>query len=313
MLAFVFTLWLTFVLGCSSTGNLGSASDPDHALDYKHGGKITILYDSAKNETTVYHEIHVNDATHKEPPLRPDLTISGQTIKGKHTFEFSDTVAFSGRKPSTIPTNTSLSLLHAITSRKGWHFPPKAKLTIIADGNSFDIPVPYQNELKKDDPSDAEFYEVLITKPTYEMYAKIANAKDVTVQIGTASFKLDTESIASYRDFLVYLTPGSNPSATDATTPSPTQRSTPSTISSMPSSSSESYGVTLAGYSRLKTGMTYAQVVKILGEEGVEISSNDIGGYRTVMYQWKAENGIANMNAMFQNGKLMQKAQFGLE
>ena len=207
-LAFVFSLCLTFALCCASAGKLGAASDPDHIIDYKHGAKLHVQYIPAKNETTVYQYIPANDANHKEPPLRPDLIVSGQTIKGKHTFEFFDMVSFKGRKPSTIPTNTSLSITHAISSRKEWHFPPKAKLTIIADSYSFDVPVYSQIELKKDDPSDAEFYEVLITKPTYEMYTKIAKARDVTVQIGTASFKLDAESIASYRDFIGYLTPG---------------------------------------------------------------------------------------------------------
>jgi hypothetical protein len=205
-LSLVFSVWLTFILGCSSTGNLGSASEPEHLIDYKHGAKILVQYIPAKNETNVYHYIPANDANHKAPPLKPDLIVGGQTIKDKHTFEFFDDVAFSGRKPSEIPTNTALSITHAVTNRKEWHFPPKAKLTITSDGNSFDVPVHSQIELKKDDPSDAEFYEVLITKPTYEMYMKIANAKDVTVQIGTASFKLDAESIASYRDFVNHLT-----------------------------------------------------------------------------------------------------------
>ena len=207
-LTLIFNLWLVFALGCASIGNKDSASDPDHIIDYKHGAKILVQYIPSKNETNVYHYLPANDAKRKEPPLRPDLIVGEQTIKDKHTFEFFDDVAFSGRKSSEIPTNMALSITHAIASRKEWHFPPKAKLTITADGNRFDIPVHSQTELKKDDPSDAEFYEVLITKPTYEMYMKIANASDVTVQIGTASFKLDAESIASYRDFVSYLTPG---------------------------------------------------------------------------------------------------------
>ena len=85
------------------------------------------------------------------------------------------------------------------------------------------------------------------------------------------------------------------------------------------SASSESFtpGVTMVNYSRLKTGMTYAQVVKILGKEGIELSSGDIAGIHTAMYQWYG-HGIsgsvlgANMNAMFQDGRLVTKAQFGL-
>ena len=70
----------------------------------------------------------------------------------------------------------------------------------------------------------------------------------------------------------------------------------------------------MENYNRLKTGMTYAQVVQILGKEGEELSSNEIGGYTTVMYKWDGDAGWgANMNAMFQNGKMNSKSQFGLK
>lgn len=72
-------------------------------------------------------------------------------------------------------------------------------------------------------------------------------------------------------------------------------------------------GITMAKYSQLQTGMSYEQVKSILGAAGEEMSSNEIGGTRTVMYQWKAGGFGANMNAMFQNDKLIQKAQAGLE
>ena len=71
-------------------------------------------------------------------------------------------------------------------------------------------------------------------------------------------------------------------------------------------------GITMQRYGELRTGMTYRQAVATLGAEGVEMSSNDIGGSHTVMYQWKA-GMMANMNAMFQNDKLISKAQFGLK
>lgn len=67
----------------------------------------------------------------------------------------------------------------------------------------------------------------------------------------------------------------------------------------------------MANYQRLETGMSYAQAVSILGKPGVEMSSNELAGIRTVMYQWEGR-AFANMNAMFQNDKLIQKAQFGL-
>jgi hypothetical protein len=73
-------------------------------------------------------------------------------------------------------------------------------------------------------------------------------------------------------------------------------------------------GVTAENYLRLRDGMTYEQVVEILGRAGTEISSSNIANISTVMYSWQGNGGLgANMNAMFQNGRLTMKAQFGLQ
>ena len=69
--------------------------------------------------------------------------------------------------------------------------------------------------------------------------------------------------------------------------------------------------VTKAKYDGIQAGMSYDQVREIMGEPGEEISRSDIAGYSAVMYIWKNSNG-SNMNATFQNGKLINKAQFGL-
>ncbi len=70
--------------------------------------------------------------------------------------------------------------------------------------------------------------------------------------------------------------------------------------------------VTKEEYDKLKTGMSYKEVVKIIGFEGEEMSQNEVGGTKTVMYMWQNPDG-SNMNAMFQNDKLIQKSQFGLK
>jgi uncharacterized protein DUF3862 len=69
--------------------------------------------------------------------------------------------------------------------------------------------------------------------------------------------------------------------------------------------------VTKAKYDSVQAGMSYDQVRAIMGDPGEEISQSDIAGYTSVMYAWKNSNG-SNMNALFQNGKLINKAQFGL-
>lgn len=72
--------------------------------------------------------------------------------------------------------------------------------------------------------------------------------------------------------------------------------------------------VSLAEFNRIKNGMSYKEVVAIIGFEGEVMSESTIMDIKTVMYSW--ENGgfsFSNMNAMFQNDKLISKAQFGLE
>jgi hypothetical protein len=71
----------------------------------------------------------------------------------------------------------------------------------------------------------------------------------------------------------------------------------------------------LAQFQALKTGMSYAAAMSTLGCEGTEISRVDLPGapqFATVMYSWKGA-AIANANAMFQNDRLINKAQVGLQ
>lgn len=76
-------------------------------------------------------------------------------------------------------------------------------------------------------------------------------------------------------------------------------------------SEAEAPSLSMDGYNRLKNGMTFDQVTAIVGQPSQEMSRNEIAGTETVMYMWEGSLG-ANMNAMFQNGKMIQKAQFGL-
>lgn len=69
--------------------------------------------------------------------------------------------------------------------------------------------------------------------------------------------------------------------------------------------------ITAAEFGQLRTGMTMAQAEAIIGSAGEVQSETDMGGYRTVMVAWKGD-GMGNANAMFQNGKMISKAQFGL-
>lgn len=69
--------------------------------------------------------------------------------------------------------------------------------------------------------------------------------------------------------------------------------------------------ITMSEFRQLEDGMSYDQVYEIIGYHGEEVSSSDIAGIKTVMVAWQNDDG-GNANAMFQNGELITRAQFGL-
>ena len=77
------------------------------------------------------------------------------------------------------------------------------------------------------------------------------------------------------------------------------------------SSSSESQLVTMSEYNQIYDGMTYGDVVRIIGSRGEELSRSSTADYTITMYAWTNKNG-SNMTAMFENGKLTTKSQIGL-
>lgn len=70
--------------------------------------------------------------------------------------------------------------------------------------------------------------------------------------------------------------------------------------------------LTLKKFNQLKTDMSYKEVVQILGTKGEVMSESEVAGIKTVLYTWDGSFG-ANMNATFQNDKLISKAQVGLK
>lgn len=73
----------------------------------------------------------------------------------------------------------------------------------------------------------------------------------------------------------------------------------------------EKPALTKVNYHKVKEGMTYQEVVEIIGPPDSELSSSEIGDIKTQIYMWKS-GILANANMTFQNGKLIMKAQFGL-
>ncbi len=71
------------------------------------------------------------------------------------------------------------------------------------------------------------------------------------------------------------------------------------------------HNIEYSDYSQVRTGMSYREVVSIIGVEGAEISSFNMYDIENTIYQWKNSNG-SNITLTFQNGRLTTKIQFGL-
>lgn len=65
-------------------------------------------------------------------------------------------------------------------------------------------------------------------------------------------------------------------------------------------------------YNRIKNGMSYKEVVDIIGSEGSETFSSTIGKYKTVSYKWEGPN-FQFIYATFSNDKLNSKTQANLK
>ena len=69
--------------------------------------------------------------------------------------------------------------------------------------------------------------------------------------------------------------------------------------------------LTLDNFNKIKTGMSYEEVVKILGSEGTETSSSTVGKYELKSYKWEGEKFV-RVYASFRNNELRTKSQSGL-
>ncbi len=88
--------------------------------------------------------------------------------------------------------------------------------------------------------------------------------------------------------------------------------------SSSAAQAKEDKDISLSEYEAIQDGMTYAQVVEVVGCEGTEQSSSNIdagsSSIKTVMYTWEGNGGPgSNANVTIQNDKVVSKAQIGLK
>ena len=82
--------------------------------------------------------------------------------------------------------------------------------------------------------------------------------------------------------------------------------------SSNSKSSTKAGNLTLEKYNRIKNGMTYQEVVEILGSEGVEQMRSGSGKYEVASYKWEGEN-YAFISIVLMGDKVNSKTQYGMK
>lgn len=67
-------------------------------------------------------------------------------------------------------------------------------------------------------------------------------------------------------------------------------------------------------FDQIKSGMTYEEVVKVIGSEGQVMSETGDPGteFHTVIYEWETDGFMSSANITFQGNKMMNKAQVGV-
>lgn len=95
-------------------------------------------------------------------------------------------------------------------------------------------------------------------------------------------------------------------------TPSPTVAGSSGSNTAVNSSDVEEADLTMAKYNQIKNGMSLDDVQGIIGSDGKEVSSSEIGKYKTVTQKWDGDN-YAYIICTFQNDKMMFKSQGGIK
>lgn len=71
-------------------------------------------------------------------------------------------------------------------------------------------------------------------------------------------------------------------------------------------------GINAEKFDQIQNGMSYDEVVSIIGEDGTNISESELADIKTQIYEWQSHSGWGSANITFQNGIVINKAQFGV-
>lgn len=95
-------------------------------------------------------------------------------------------------------------------------------------------------------------------------------------------------------------------------TPTPAPFSTPTVNPTVPTAKTGEYDVTMAKYNQISIGTSRADVERILGGKGTEVSNSEGGGVRFSVNKWEGAN-YKSIILSFKNDKVMTRSQVGLK
>ena len=70
---------------------------------------------------------------------------------------------------------------------------------------------------------------------------------------------------------------------------------------------------TMDAFNQIENGMTYDQVVEIIGGEGELMSESEIAGISMAIYTWDGNSAFSSCQVTFQDGVVTSKSQYGLK
>lgn len=94
--------------------------------------------------------------------------------------------------------------------------------------------------------------------------------------------------------------------------PTPPPSSSPTSSPSISTGEKGDYELTMEKYNKLSIGQPRADVERLLGGKGTEISSSAGGGVRFSVNKWEGD-GFKSIILSFKNDKIMTKSQVGLK
>jgi hypothetical protein len=71
--------------------------------------------------------------------------------------------------------------------------------------------------------------------------------------------------------------------------------------------------LTKVAFDKIKVGMSLADVERMLGDEGMLVSTMDVNGKKTQIYKWSNGNFTSYIDVTIENNKVIEKKDKGLK